>query len=607
MTSADVGTRTRFFRVGCWELLGSLALLAGCTGQVAGTDDGSPGSGGTPSGTAGASTTPGAGAPSGTGGTGVGGGSSGGAGISAGGAAGAPPQPRCMTAGIKAARAPLRRLTEFEFNNTVRDLLGDTTSPGAELPAGQLGNGFGNDAEQQSAAGSLVPAYFSVAEGIATRATQTPAALGKLAPCGATATSANEEACARTIIESLTPKAYRRPLATGEADELLAIYKAARPSSTFAIGVSTVLQAILQAPDFLYRPEFGVAEPSNAQVRRLTGDEMATRLSYLLWGTMPDETLRSAAKAGELSTKAGVLTHAQRMVSDPRGLAKGVAHYFFDNLLPLSGLNDLERSTELYPTFSPAIGGLLRQETHLFLEKEIFEADASWSALLTAPYTYVNGPLAAFYGMPAVQGDAFQKVNLDTSQRLGVLTQGSFAAGSSHSDHTNPVLRGSFVMQKLLCQAIPAPPSSIADDIKPPDPYSAPTARERYSAHSKEALCVTCHQYMDPVGLTLESFDAVGRFRTTENGAPIDPSGALPGHGPVSGAVELVQKIAAAPETHDCFSKHWGEFAYGVTFRTEDACVQEDVQLAFRKSGFKVKQLLLDLTQTDAFHYFPAR
>jgi hypothetical protein len=210
-----------------------------------------------------------------------------------------------------------------------------------------------------------------------------------------------------------------------------------------------------------------------------------------------------------------------------------------------------------------------------------------------------------------VTGATFRKVPLDATQRLGLLTQGAVMAGTTTSNLTNPVLRGAFVARQLMCRplVLPSDPDLLAM-IKPPDPYSGKTARERYSAHSREPVCSACHRQMDPIGLTFENFDAVGRFRTTENGVPLDPSGELPGvPGAVQNAVGLVQTLAMQEDAQACFASHWLEYSYGRTLTASDvadACLKEQIQSAFKASGYNVKQLLLDLTQTEAFLSLPA-
>jgi hypothetical protein len=331
---------------------------------------------------------------------------------------------------------------------------------------------------------------------------------------------------------------------------------------------------------------------------------MATRLSYFLWGTMPDAELFSAADSGDLLTNDGVRAQAERMLADPR--SRTVVRFFFDNLLPISALTALERDEARYPKYSSAIGALMRQETQTFLEHEIFEGPGTWSDALTAPYTFLNEELAAYYGIEGVTGEEFRKVDLDTTQRLGVLTQAGVVAGTIHSNETNPVTRGSFIVQKIMCIPIPLPTGDIAAEVKPPDPDSGATARERFSKHSEDPVCAGCHQLMDPVGLAFENYDPIGLWRDQENGVTIDASGGVPGvAGSANGPVELVQMIAGQPETQACFSLHWANFAYGRTLGSEDECVTTGIAERFAESGHDIQALLLDLTQSDAFLYLP--
>ena len=577
-------------------------VLVGCVGQV-----GAPGSG-TASFDVGIPVAGGPGAP----GSQRGGATASGPSAAAGSVATAPnasaPSRSACSSATGPSRSPLRRLTRFEFNNSVRDLLGDDTAPARAFPSEELGNGFGNDADTQSVSSLLAEQYSKVAEGIALRATETPAGLARLDPCTMSLAAANEEACARDILDKLSTRAYRRPVLATESEELVALFSAARADAEFNVALATPIEAILQAPDFLYRIELG--EPDSSGRLRPSGSEMASRLSFLFWGTMPDATLQAAADSGELSSSEGVLSHARRMLDDPR--ARTVTRFFFDNLLPIASLSQLVRDPTMYPEWTPEIGELMHEETQSFIEHEIWSGSGTWPGMLTAPYTFVNEALAKYYGMPAVQGATFQKVAVDPNQRLGLLTQGALMAGTTTSNFTNPVIRGAFVAKHLMCRPLrlPSDPNILAQ-VKPPDPYSGKTARERYSAHSRDAVCATCHQQMDPIGLTFESFDAVGHFRTTENGETIDTSGGLPGTQiSVQDALELVQAVAAEEETQACFVSHWLDFAYGRTLKqsdASDACLKEQLYSSFKASGYSIKQLLLDLTQTDAFLYLPGQ
>jgi hypothetical protein len=521
-----------------------------------------------------------------------------------GGSPGAQPPARCQNRAIHPGKAPVRRLTRFEYNNTVRDLLGDTTEPAVALPSDEIANGFGNDAAALSVSSLLVEQYGSIAEGIATRATQ-GTALGRLLPCAAAVMAGTEESCTRTFVGSFLPRAYRRPVTQAETDELVALARSVRAGSGFASAIAAVIEVVLQSPDFLYRLEWGAPDAAHPELRRPTGDEMAARLSYLFWGTMPDEKLRASARAGELSTAEGVLAQATRLADDPR--ARPVVRFFFDNLLPISGLGALERDRTVFPTYSGSVGALMREETQRLLEDEIFSGSGSWPGVLLADHTFVNGPLAAFYGMSGVTGDTFRKVPLD-SHRLGLLTLGGIMAGTTPSNNTNPVLRGSFVVRKLMCKSIPLPTGAILAKVKPPEPYSGKTARERFTAHKMDPVCRSCHQEMDPVGLAFENFNPVGLWRDTENGVTIDASATVPGTGDlVDGPQELVRKLAALDDVNACLASHFMDFAYGQSADARDECVQSDLVETFAKSGHDVRKLLLALTQTDEFLYFTPR
>lgn len=620
-------------------LTGVLALSA-CTGTVGGGNTGSgstqgggatqgsgggSGSGGTAKGSGGtAATGSGGGTSTGSGGTSSGTTGSGGAG------SGGDTSLACN--GINPSRAPLRRLTTYEYNNTIRDLLGDTMSPGSALPpqVDSSQNLFGNDADEQSPSSLLIEKYQSIAEAIAQRATASTTTLAKLHTCASSLTASTEEACARSIATALAAKAYRRSVATSEVDEFVTLYKGVRALSTsvtFGAGVSAMIQAMIQAPEFLYRVEQGTAVSGNTAVRRIAGREMATRLSYFFWQTMPDAPLFQAADAGMLDTSDGVMAQAKKMLDDQR--SHPMMAFFFDNLLPLPDLSGQTRSTTLFPNFSSSIGAAMRSEVQRVLEYEIYENTAQsaapypaggWPAILTLPYTFVNQALFNYYGASTfasgttVTGTALTKVNLNTSQRRGLLTLGGIMTGLTTTDLTNPVLRGSFIINKLMCQnlSVPAGLNPVA-----PDPYSGKTARERFGFHSASATCSGCHKLIDPLGLPFENYDAVGQYRTTEHwvdpntqvayDTQIDASGAVLGvDGTAANGTELVSLLAKSPAVGSCFASHWLNFVYGRSLDDSDACNQKAINTAAASAGYNVKQVLLALTQTDGFLYRPA-
>lgn len=607
-----------------------LALLAlvGCTAQVEDPGNGNTGaatgsgsvtgagaSGGAnpmTGGVGGAGATAGSGVGGATAGTGNAAGAGGTVMAGTGGTGGAPTIPAlCVDpAGIQAGRAPLRRLTIYELNRTVLDVFGDTTNPARILPPEQSGNGFGNDAAEQSSPALLIEGYVALAEGVASRATATPAALGTLASCASNVAPGTEATCARTIIDTVVPRAYRRPLVAGEAEEYVTLFQTVHTANGFASGIAAVIEAVLQSPDFLYRVEFGVADTVNPALKRPTGPEMATRLSYFLTGSSPDPALTVAAGSGELLTNAGVYAQAQRLLTDPK--ARDIVTYFFDNLLPISNITDVARDLTLFPTFSSTIGAAMREETRTFVGYEVFEGTGTLPGLLTAPYTFVNQALAGYYGMTGIVGTTFQQANLDTTQRLGLLTQGAVLIGTTPTNYTNPVRRGALIVNQFMCRGLELPPPDEFGTVTPPEPYTGSTGRERYTIHSSDPKCAGCHTQMDPIGFALENYDAVGLFRTTENGVMIDPSGEVPDmvNGAVSGPIELAQKLALNGEVHNCFASKWLDYAYGQTLHTEDQadqCNREQLGTAFRASAFNIKQMLVDLTQTDGFLYLGAQ
>ncbi len=551
---------------------------AACTGQLSG-EPGGPGT------SAGGGTT-----------------SVGGSGTSVGG--GTIPPTTCTTT---TTRAPMRRLTRFEYNNVARDLLRDTSYPANLLPSEELGNGFGNDADQQAVVAALVEQYVTVAETMAATATSATN-LAALAPCATQVKdAASESACAHTIADTFTPKAWRRALVAGEVDGLVALFTSTRATADFPTSVAAMLEAILQSPEFLYRPELGVGVAGRTDVKQPTSEEMASRLSFLFWGSMPDDALRAAATAGQLSNPAGIRAQAQRLLADPK--ARDVVHFFFDKLLPIESTSQLERDTEnLYKTFSGKIGALMRTETQTFLENEIFSGPGTWPGVFTAKYTYVNADLAKYYGLANVTGDSFQKVMLDpaTTHRGGLLTQAGVLAGPIHTNNANPVVRGSFVVQKLMCQVIPKPTGAIAAKVTPPDPNSAATARQRFATHSTDPVCHACHVNMDPFGFALENFDPVGLWRDQENNTPIDASGDAPILGKFNGAIEMEAQLAASEQVQQCFATQWMNFGYGRTLKDAEACGVESVRIKFKETNYNIQELLLGLTQSEAFLTMPA-
>ncbi len=529
-------------------------------------------------------------------------GSAGSAGLGGGGSAGGTgPLPTTCTAPAPGA-APIRRLTRFEFNNTVRDLLFDSSKPGDRLPPEVKGNGFSNDAASLTTSRSHVDAYHEVAGTLARGVVADPAALAKLSSCDVAAQG--EDVCAKSFVADFGRKAFRRNLSEAESTAFYAVYQAGKEGTGHLDGLRAVIEMALQSPQFLYRVELG-KKVEGQSVLRPTSVEMATRLSYLLWGSMPDGPLLDLASAGQLETKEQIRTQAELMLQDKR--ARDVVRYFTTTLYGIAGLDGLERDAATFPTYSRSLGPLFRQETEHFIEDVVFNGAGDFATLFNASFSFVNGPLAAFYGIPGVTGDQFQRVERNPAQRLGLLSHASVLASTTPGSRNDPVVRGKFVYEELFCGHVPSPPANLVITEPPADPTR--TTRERFAAHREQAACKGCHTMLDPIGYGLENFDGVGLWRDTENGKPIDATGVLPEldvAGPFNGPLELAQKIASSQDARKCFSKKWLSFAYGRVLSDADVCTQAQLENAFRDSGGNVKALLLAATQTDAFLYLPA-
>ena len=325
-------------------------------------------------------------------------------------------------------------------------------------------------------------------------------------------------ACPRTILTSLARRAYRRPITPSDVSPLLALFKSAEATGTFDDGLAIALQAILVSPDFLFRIESPSGPPA------LTDDELATRLSYFLWASMPDRELRRAAAAGELHTTRGLETQVHRMLLDDR--SRSLVQEFGGQWLQIRALESAAPDKDRFPAFDDYLRISMRRETELFFDR-IIKEDRSILDFLDAPWTYLNERLAQHYQLPGIEGPAFRRVDLTGPQRAGVLTQASVLTVSSYATRTSPVLRGKWILENLLNAPPPAPPPGVANLNEAT--ATAPTSlRQQLEAHRTNATCAACHRRMDPLGFGLENYDAIGAWRDKDGDGVIDASGTLP-------------------------------------------------------------------------------
>jgi hypothetical protein len=460
--------------------------------------------------------------------------------------------------------APLRRMTRFEYGRTLHDLTGVDPKVADDLPPDEESLGYDDIATAYSVSSLHAARYLDVAETAAAALLADQTRLTAYAGCDPVA----DAACVDSFITAFGTAAWRRPLQADELTSLQQIHGDAFDGDE-AGALSAVVAGMLQAPQFLYRPEpAGDATASQP----LDDYALATRLAFLLTGAAPDATLRAAAAGGKLASDKGLMAETDRLLASDRAAELFV--HFATSWWELEQVPTLDKDRTLYRTWTDEIPGALAEETRLFLT-DAWTAGPTLAALLTTPATFVNQTLADFYGLASSPaGDDFEKVALDPTRGSGMLTQGSFLAAHAKVDQTSPTLRGKFVMAQLFCDAPPPPPPDIV--VRPPTVDPRLSTRERFAQHTTEQLCATCHIYMDPVGFSFEHFDAVGRWRDVDGGKPVDATGMLRGtdvDGPLDGVPSLAAKLIASPEVATCAATQWFRYAFGRSEQTQgDVC-----------------------------------
>lgn len=587
-------------------------LAAGCVGSTTGggpgnSTSGSGGNNGKGSGGSSASGSGGSGTNSGGSGNATGTGNGSGSGSSTGGGTGGSggsdgKVASCPTTTITAT--PLRRLTRAEYANTVRDLLKVDSSPAADLPADEETNGFDNNAGVLTVSSLHAEKYVLISETLAKAAV---ANLKNLTTCDTTAKS--EAACALEFAKSFGRRAFRRPTTSDDETLLMTAYNAGKDGGSYTEGIEVMIRAALQSPDFLYRLE--VTSPTNTSAMvPLSQYELATRLSFMFWGTGPDDALLDAASRGELSSRDAVATKARAMLKDNK--ARTAIDHFYDQWMSTSRLDIITKDHTLFPKYSSDVQVAMAAEGPAFINDLLWgSGDRSLKTLLTSQNAFVNAALAPIYGVtaPSGSGTDLKMVALPSSQgRAGILTQAGFLAVQAHPEQTSPVLRGKFVRMRLLCDDVPPPPDNV--NIMVPNVDSAGTARERFSAHLTAASsCMGCHQLMDPIGLTFEHFDAIGSYRDKDNGHDIDATGMIaladePAlQGGFNGVRELANKLASSRQVSDCVATQFFRYAAGRSEDAPDGCSLTTLHDAFAKAGGDLVEMMVATTQTDAFWY----
>jgi hypothetical protein len=465
------------------------------------------------------------------------------------------------------APAPLRRLTRFEYGRSIADLTGADPGLALALPPDEESLGFLNNADAYSVSSLHATKYLELAEKIAEGFVADGARLAEVAGCDPLAGGE----CVAAFVDAFGLRAWRRPLAGPERAAMLELY-AAEADPSPGEGLSAVVAAMLQAPQFLYRPE--PADPAASDLGALDPYVLATRLSYLLVGSTPDAPLLSAAADGRLSTPAGLETETERLLADPRAL-EAFSH-FIGQWWELGTLPALEKDRLLYRDWTDEMPAALGEELRLFVS-DLWQGTPTLEALLSAPYTFIDHRLATLYGLPAPATPGFHKVELDPTRASGILTQGALLATHAKANQTSPVHRGKFVRSRLFCAPPPPPPPDIV--VRPPTVDPRLSTRERFAAHTADDACAHCHALMDPIGFAFEHFDAVGRYRDVDGGKPVDARGELVGtdvDGEFEGIPALARRLLESDQVRHCVATQWFRFAFGRGQQTPlDACTVE--------------------------------
>jgi hypothetical protein len=411
-----------------------------------------------------------------------------------------------------------------------------------------------------------------------------------------------EPACARKITEDLARRAFRRPVTAEDVKRLMPFYEEGRKDGgTFDQGIEQVVAAVLVSPQFLYRSLRGPKGTAPETEFALTDLELASRLSFFLWNTGPDEELMTLATANGL-TRPGVLDkQVKRMLADPK--ASSLVTSFAMKWLNLTNLEQIIPDPKLFPSFDEQLRHDFSVEAEAFIGS-IFSNDRSVLELLTGDHTFLNERLARHYGISGVTGNQFREVTLTAKERWGVLGKGAVMLRTSYGDRTSPVLRGAWVLDKLLGTPPTPPPPDTATDLSQKAGEQPKTVRARLEQHRDKASCRMCHGVIDPTGLALENFDAIGRWRTTDSqaNAPIDASTVLPSGVPINGVVELRAQLVDQPET---FARTVTErlMMYGVNRPLEyfDMPQIRAIVRGAAKDNYKLSSLVLGIVKSEAF------
>lgn len=507
---------------------------------------------------------------------------------------------------VQLAPLRVRRLLDRQYVNSVRALLGDEVARVAAPPENLVSHGFESVGAAEVALPSIgVKRYEESARAVAEQAVLDLGVLSPYLECEPA--GPDDAACMAEFVERFGRRALRRPLAEDEVARYVELGAAsAADFGSFYTGVSYVISAVLQSPYFLYQIEIGEPDPDDPSRLRLTGHEMATRLSFFLLDTTPSDELLDRAESGELADADGVRAAAEAMLGEQA--ARGALAAWYEERFKLRELTGLSKNPETYPTYNAELAGAMRQEALELLAHIVWEEDSDYRELFTARYAFVNADLAALYGVePPEDPAAFERRDLPADGgRMGILGQAGFLAVHAHPGQTSPTRRGRFVVERLLCREVPPPPPEV-NPVLPEDPGVPETMRDKLERHMEDESCAGCHGLMDPVGLGLEHFDAIGAWRADDRGMALDVGGEVKDVGAFEGLAGLAELLVGVEQLDRCLVENLYRHATAHVAGAFEQVVVDELSGSFAESGYRVRALLLDLVASQGFRYAAAQ
>jgi hypothetical protein len=515
-----------------------------------------------------------------------------------------PPQiPMTCTTAVDPGPVFLRRLTHVEYRRAVRDLTGVTTDYTKDFPSETAINGYRNNAEGIPASTLQTEKYADAAAKIADELVKSNALLANLLP-GCTLSGSGRGSCLDKMVRSFGLRVFRRPLTGNEAERYIALGLRALDDPNPNAIAGLVVQAMLQSPNFLYRVEVGAGGPAegHADWLKLDGYEIASRLSFLISGTVPNAALLDAAANHQLDTLEGVRAAAQTLMTDTARVQEATREFYYQ-WLGFDVISHLDRDPMDFPKFNDGLRMAMAEEAKRFVDSVLWEPGGSMLHLLDANYSFLNPTLATHYGKTMAPTEPWTKVTFeDADERGGLLGLGGLLA-ATWKLNVDPILRGKYVREGLLCEPPPPPPPNVGPL---PMPMPNESERQRLERHRKDPSCSSCHEQFDPIGFGLERYDGIGALRTKDSqGQDLTGAGRLEGtaNPDFKGMRELATRLAAMPEFSSCAVTQMFRYAFARSDQPTDACTIQQINEAFTASGHRYPDLIMAIVSHDVFRH----